>query len=375
MKVKQYRLDSDGKWSRPLPEQPQEQTSLVLVFASGVARNNNHLVAISEAFPNAEICGATSAGEILEKEALQETLVITAIDFESSKAIVQYQKIESAEKSLEATNKALDDLPKEGLRHILYFADGLSVNHADVVSECEQHVPAGVKITGGFAGSLSRDFCAVASKTGWIQSTVAIVGIYGENLKIATGCGGRGVPFGPERVITRAEGNLLYELDESPAVDILRKYLGLEKGTDLSVDGNHFHFVVRPDHSTPGVVRGFVGYNDDEGWLQMGGDVKTGDFAQLSKTTTSILIDTAEDAAEICLKNFESQPELALIISCVSRGLSLGVRADEEIEAMTEPLPQNTPVTGFYAYGELAPLEEEACSLHNETINLTVFSE
>ena len=50
----------------------------------------------------------------------------------------------------------------------------------------------------------------------------------GESTRRCLGHGSRGGWdfFGPERRVTRSEGNVLYELDGTPALDLYKKYLG-----------------------------------------------------------------------------------------------------------------------------------------------------
>jgi hypothetical protein len=69
-------------------------------------------------------------------------------------------------------------------------------------------------------------------------------------------------------------------------------------------------------------------------------------------------------------------PGLALLVSCVGRKLVLGVRVDEEIEAVADILGRGTVLTGFYSYGEFGPLASgTACQLHNQTMTITWIGE
>jgi hypothetical protein len=45
---------------------------------------------------------------------------------------------------------------------------------------------------------------------------------YGDSLDISYSSFGGWIPFGPERVITKAEGNILYEIDGQPALDLYK---------------------------------------------------------------------------------------------------------------------------------------------------------
>ena len=92
----------------------------------------------------------------------------------------------------------------------MYFADGLGIVHEQVINSIRNFLPAGVKLTGGFSGSLNRDYTANPSKKGWKKQSVSVLGLYGDALRVGSACNGAGTPFGPVRQITKAEGNVIY---------------------------------------------------------------------------------------------------------------------------------------------------------------------
>jgi hypothetical protein len=49
---------------------------------------------------------------------------------------------------------------------------------------------------------------------------------YGETLEISFASYGGWISFGPERIITKSVGNVLYEIDGQPALNLYKKYLG-----------------------------------------------------------------------------------------------------------------------------------------------------
>jgi hypothetical protein len=50
-------------------------------------------------------------------------------------------------------------------------------------------------------------------------------------------------------------------------------------------------------------------------------------------------------------------------------------RVEEELEAALEIMPPGTTQVGFYSYGELSPLVDGTCELHNQTMTLTTLYE
>jgi hypothetical protein len=88
------------------------------------------------------------------------------------------------------------------------------------------------------------------------------------------------------------------------------------------------------------------------------------------------LVDGAMEAARLARESKQHVGHsLAIAISCVGRRLVLADRAEEEVEAVAEVLPENTHVVGFYSYGELSPYANGRCELHNQTMTLTTLSE
>jgi len=55
--------------------------------------------------------------------------------------------------------------------------------------------------------------------------------------------------------------------------------------------------------------------------------------------------------------------------------MMLRERTEEELEAVAEWLPDDTDLVGFYSYGEISPLGDGTCGLHNQTMTLTLLEE
>ena len=87
--------------------------------------------------------------------------------------------------------------------------------------------------------------------------------------------------------------------------------------------------------------------------------------------------DGATGAAVRTLSGLAGSPaQLALLISCVGRKMILNQRVEEEVEGVREVLGPAPALTGFYSYGEIAPLVRDTrCELHNQTMTITAFSE
>jgi len=262
------------------------------------------------------------------------------------------------------------------LVHVLVLSDGLMVNGSELARGLRENLPEGVAVTGGLAGD-GADFkqtLVYANQTA-CKGVIAAVGFYSDRLKVGYGSLGGWDTFGAERLITRSKGNVLYELDGRPALELYRKYLG-EQNTDPA-DALLFPLALRMDDEGYGLVRTVLAVNEDEQSMTFAGDMPEGVYARLMKANFDRLVVGAEGAARASDEMLGSvKPELALLISCVGRKLVLKQRIEEEVEGVQEVLGKDAVLAGFYSYGEICPHGAATkCELHNQTMTITTFSE
>jgi hypothetical protein len=98
---------------------------------------------------------------------------------------------------------------------------------------------------------------------------------------------------------------------------------------------------------------------------------------KLMHSNTDKLVLGAEQAANEADVNTEyKNPGATFIVSCIGRKLVMGNRVEEEIEAVTEIMPEKSVNFGFYSYGEISPLTGTLdCKLHNQTMTVTYINE
>ena len=87
------------------------------------------------------------------------------------------------------------------------------------------------------------------------------------------------------------------------------------------------------------------------------------------------LIVGAEESAISVSQDLKETLELVILISCVGRRLVLKQLVEEEIDAVRGVIGSEPKITGFYSYGEIAPLDESLCELHHQTMTITTLSE
>lgn len=332
---------------------------------------------LRQRYPNAQIVSGSTSGEILGDMVYDDTVSVTAIDFERTQVKAVSISIAAATDSYDAGVRLAEMLSGDGLCHILILTDGLNVNGSEIVKGLNASLPESVTCTGGLAGD-AADFgqTLVGLNAAPSEKQIVAVGLYGSHLKVGYGSVGGWDHFGAERLVTRSEGNVLYELDGQCALDLYKMYLG-EKASELPGSALLFPLGIKFDEDADTIVRTVLAVDDEKGSMTFAGDIPEGCYVRLMKANFDKLIDGANLAAEHTkVKGATGGDTLAILISCVGRKLILGQRIDEEVEAVKAVLGDGATITGFYSYGEISPVVESAkCELHNQTMTITTLAE
>jgi hypothetical protein len=378
MRIEQTSWTEAKGWEPEAPGALGESAQLVLVFgATSILREQEQLQGVKKAYPGAHILGCSTAGEICGIRVSDDSLVATAVHFEHTQVKGAKIRLSEVENSLQAGERLALSLDKDGLVHVLVISDGLKVNGSELARGLVKHLPPEVAVTGGLSGDGGRFEQTLAFLDSMPEEEkIAVLGFYGNRLKVGYGSMGGWDSFGPERLITRSKGNVLYELDGQSALDLYKKYLG-EYAADLPASGLLFPLSLRTKEGETGVVRTVLSISEGEQSMTFAGDVPEGAYARLMKANLERLVDGATGAAQTSYEAIGSiSPDLAILISCVGRKLVLKQRVEEEVEGVRDILGEHTVLTGFYSYGEIAPFTPSAeCALHNQTMTITTFSE
>ena len=369
---------ADG-WSAALPAGLDGPRTLVLAFAAPqYAADAAPFGTLAAAFPESLLIGCSTSGEVAGGQVHDASISVAVARFEHTTLRRASTDIADAADSFHAGARLAAQLAGRGLRSVFVLSDGLRVNGTGLVDGLARHLPAGVVITGGLAGDGTRfEHTWVLDGPRPVTQRICAVGFYGERLQVGHGCDGGWQDFGPERQITRAEGNVLYELDGKPALDLYKTYLG-ERAQGLPGTALLFPLAVKREGAGQDrLVRTILGVNEANQSLTFAGDLPQGGVARLMRANADQLIDSAGHAARQATGVVAAaQDTLVISVSCVGRRLVLGERTEEEVETVVEAAPAGAAHVGLYSYGEISPAVAGGCSeLHNQTMTVTVLSE
>lgn len=353
---------------------------LVLVFGNRLMLQDPNIYnEVREIFKDGHLVFGSTSGDITSESVDDDSVTITAIEFEKSKFLIKTANVLNSNveiDSFKTGQELIDKFPKEGLKFVFIVSDGSFTNGSQLTKGMNAATIENLIITGALCGDAARFETTVSSYNEKPkEGKIVAIGFYGETLEVTFATNGGWTPFGPERVVTKSKGNILFELDDKPALDLYKTYLG-EKSKELPGAALLYPMKVKSANEKKSIVRTILNINEEENSMILAGDILEKSKVQLMMTNVDSIVNAAEIAAKQALELRKNKPQLAILISCIGRKLVLDQRVEEEVEEVIEVLGKDATICGFYSYGEIAPFNgENNCQLHNQTIAITLISE
>ncbi len=377
MQIKLYQYSDE--WNELFDPALDSENTLLLIFG-GMGRDPRLDSAIEEicgAYPRAVLAGCSSAGEICDGELYEHTLVVAVIRLEKSRMRKVQLPITSADDSEAVGEMLARELLEEDLKGIFIISEGLMINGTELTQGINVQLPEGVVVSGGLAADDDRFERTYVLDEGCRPRTgiVSAIGFYGASLHMRAGYRGGWDRFGVERRITSSRKNVLYTLNDEPALEVYKRYLG-KYADELPASALLFPLAIRESKEKEAKVRTVLAVNEAEQSITFAGEMPEGGSASFMKANFDRIIDGAYEAAESLMEAGEVSGEpLCIAVSCVGRRLLLKQRTEEELEVILDVLPEGTRQIGFYSYGEISTMHSGECDLHNQTMTLTLIWE
>jgi hypothetical protein len=381
MKLATIGYDHSRGWTGSFPALDSPRT-LVFAFGwSGLADHPAELQPLFAAYPSAKIVGCSTAGEIAAASVRDASISVAIARFDATDLRVASAIVGAPADCRPAGREIASALAAPELSAVFIVSDGINVNGTDLLAGLNEGLDPRVVVTGGMAGDgphFRRTW--VLERRQLRRHRVVAVGLYGSRVRVNHASRGGWDTFGDERVVTRSDGNVLYEIDGRPALRLYKEHMG-ELANGLPASALMCPLALRREGSGEPVVRTILAIDEGAQSMTFAGDIPQGSRMQFMQATFDRLIGGASDAARLLSHSASSNlgvvgDSLAIAISCVGRRLVLGKRAQDEVAAVTSILPKKSALVGFYSYGEFSPHGDSGrCELHNQTMTLTQIRE
>jgi hypothetical protein len=338
---------------------PNSRNILVQVFTSN--SNRQEIITICEQIkkhlPWAQIIGTTTSGEILECDFTENTTIlsISVFDVTTVKTAIVKCQVNSGNE-FQTGVEFVKQLNFKNAKVIIMFSDGIFTNSDEILKGIES-VNNQILVAGGRAadnGSLKETLifndreiinCGVVGAV-LINSELYVYNFYSLCWS----------PIGKRMTVSKARGDVIYEIDNIKVRDVYEKYLGEEIANNLPKGATEFALLTERNNME--IARVAFGENIDEG-VKYIGNVYQGEKVFFSHGNYKELVKRSQEIIAEILKN---PVESMFIYSCATRKVFFQEKIRDEIV----PLSRMANCVGFFTYGEFFHNSKE-----NITLNLT----
>jgi len=325
-----------------------------------------------------DIFGSTTAGEFTDGEIGEESAAIMLLDLKK-----EHYRVVHIETGDEDTLKIAKSVGRQGLDTFsnpafIIASGGISTDGEMIIRGIEEAVGPKVTIFGGLAGDdfkMSGTY-VFTNGTYSINGLVAI--ILDEDHVNVKGLATSGwEPVGTVRTITKSEGNVVYTIDDQPALDVVIKYMGVNRNIDEWKDviinvGSEFPMQLQRENAEP-VIRAPLFANKEDRSLVCAGSVPQGSKIRFSLPPDDSVIEKVVNECATVKKEEMENADAMIMFSCKARHLSLGPMVGDEIDQVKDVW--GAPLVGFFSYGEMGKATKGKHEFHNNTCSLVLLSE
>lgn len=320
---------------------------------------------INEVFPGIELIGGTTDGEISSVLEFQQDsltlMVFSADDIEIRAAVgrdVHEDPIAIAQQTVERAKQSFT----KPIEFCIATPESITANPSSILEGLQLGLGS-IPIFGGATADRRDAKCDYQFfKTEVLRNSVPVL-LFAGNILFSHGVASGWHPIGKRGVVTKADGNIVYEIDAKPALEFYSYYF-----EHFTPDGAYPLAVFPPDEGRF-FLRGVSSYDPELGSLTTVGGVPDGSIVQIAEASQEDILAASRSSFSDAWEAYPGEePTAAIFFSCAWRRWILGSQTGQEYEAIATYLKQPLPSCGFYTYGEIAPLRESGQTFfHNTT--------
>jgi hypothetical protein len=256
---------------------------------------------------------------------------------------------------------------------LLMLSDGLAGDQREVVRGSYAVTGSTVLLVGGAAGenqTMNGTFQFAQGKV--MTNGLVAVWVNSPN-PIGVGVQHGWHPIGEPMIATRAEGNIVHELDGQPATEVYLRNRGSDPRLTTLRGAEVTNFSAATLDHPLGLANASGRFDvrhvldrTDDGGLVLFGHVSEQSIVQVMAGDSNDLVEAAAAAAQDAVGQLESPCRGAVVFSCTGRVAPLGERVADEVGAVAGELSGGA-VAGFFTYGEFARVTGST-GFHNATV-------
>jgi hypothetical protein len=357
-----------------------EKPDFVFMFATAGYDQQALVEAVREATGGAPLCGCSGGGVIAGYEADESNFSVAVMAISSDElrfknGIAIGLKEDSTGVGCAIANAVKPELHVDALALFL-FPDGLTVNFERLQVGLEEHLKLDrlLPLVGGTAGDNFEFKQTYQYYNDQVVSDGVAWGLLSGQAQIAYAVNHGCISMGIEHQVTRAEGNVIYEIDGKPTMEMLRNYLTDDEIADWGRALQNFPFgfettgAMRDDYDSY-LIRAIMTKDDETGAVTIPTEVSAGTRIWMTRRDYRKIAAGVDRLATQIKEQLGNTPaKLVFQFDCAGRGKVI-LRNQQRLQllkTLRQQIGPDVPWLGVYTFGEIGPVGE-----HNYFHNFT----
>lgn len=360
-----------------------EQPDFVFLYASVGYKQSILLESVRQTTSHAPLCGCSGEGIIVQNEIDESNfsvavMVIRSDEISFRNGIVCGIK-ETSEQAGQDIATAIIPHIQENAKALFVFPDGLTCNFDQLQTGIEQTMQPhrSLPLFGGLAadnwdGKQTYQYCndqVVSDGVAWV--------LLSGNVQILSNVNHGCLPLGIAHTITRSEENVIYEIDNKPALEVLKEYIndeeihswsrtvanlciGLKAPAQIQQEYDEYliRFMPTKDDATGSVTIPTNIASGTQIWMTHR------DYDKIAKGINKVVEQMQQQLAG-------TKPKIVFQFDCAGRGKVIfrEEQKEELLKILQNGVGNTVPWIGFSTYGEIGPVHTQNC-FHNYTVVL-----
>lgn len=321
------------------------------------------------------LCGCSGLGTITQLGCDEANFSVALMGLKSEEVFFHPFIVPGLSADSEAVGSKIGEKIKSiGLtpsdRQLLFlFPDGLMVNPVALYKGLESSAYH-IDCVGGTAGndfhiSKTYQFCNQEILSDSVAG-VLISGAFRYRISVSHGS----KPIGNFKTVTQAEANVIYKIDEQPALTVLESIVGAERLSDFGQAINLITLgqaLEDKGYAETLISRAIIGLSQERRSIKVGVEMPVGSvFQMLRRNPTKVQQGTQEMARQVIDRLLSPETAAYFYFNSSGRGSYLFGEPESDVNNLLEVLGKDKELIGFFTFGEMAPVSGEN-HFHNYT--------
>ncbi|WP_064092215.1 bifunctional diguanylate cyclase/phosphodiesterase [Rossellomorea aquimaris] len=294
---------------------------------------------INHLLPQGNLIGCSSNGQVVEGTLVSDiVLCFTVFEKTEMKALLKEKSVSSHQDGQEI----YDEIVRFDTKAIILFASHIKLDIPGFLEGISERGDE-IKVVGGVASDQRSSRPSYVFTNNSISSEgFASVSLNGHELSVHTYAIEEWQEVGPTFEITKAKGNIIYEINHKKPLQLIERYLGKSFVHDLPDSSIEFPFLMKDGSEKIAV---YVINVLSQGRIEVSRPVAFGDKVTFGFVNVKDLMKSTTKQ----LNQLKHHPmETHFVYNCVARRRYIKDFTDQELTMLN----QIAPVSGFFSYGE-----------------------